>query len=193
MVIILIYIGYLALWFLLVFLSCVVTWKFSKSKKVMGLVGIIAFLIMYWPAFGDYIPIWWAHKQLCEKEAGFTVYITPEQWAKENPGVLETLIPFQKFTISEDFELGNSRIGMGITISPLNNGSVRRKTVITIDVKTKKILSKNVDFIRGYGGLNNSIKPWLHSYSCYSDTERKEKLLVRKAFLRKLNTIWGQQ
>lgn len=31
------------------------------------------------------------HKYYCLSQAGFWVYKTPEQWVKENPGVMETL------------------------------------------------------------------------------------------------------
>lgn len=191
MLVFLIYVAYLALWIILIFLASFISWKLLKSKAVTIVAGFVAFGTMYWHAFGDYIPTWWAHKQLCEKEAGFKVYVTPEQWAEKNPGVLDNLMPYKKFTQKDGFELGNSRIGMRVTVEPLGDGSVQRSVVIVADMKTKQILSKNVDFSRGYGGLQNSLKFWLHSYSCYSDGERREKLLMRKAFLRKLNTIWG--
>lgn len=35
--------------------------------------------------FWDAIPTWYTHHHLCETEGGLKVYMTPEQWAKENP------------------------------------------------------------------------------------------------------------
>lgn len=182
---------YLLIWILVVLLATYIGWRFTGSKTVMFILGVISFFGMYWPAFGDLVPTLWAHKQLCEKEAGYKIYITPEQWIRENPGVLDNLMPYKKFTQRNGFELGNSRIGMRVTIEPLGDGSVQRRIVVVVDMETKQVLSKNVDFSRGYGGLQNSLKFWLHSNSCYSDSERREKLAMRKAFLRKLNTIWG--
>lgn len=187
----LIYIGYIAVWSLLVFLVSFISWRLSKSKKITIIAGFIAFGVMYWPAFGDLIPTLLAHKQLCKKEAGFIVYVTPEQWAEENPGILETLVPYKKYIAKENIELGNKRIGMSISINSLIDGSIQRKEVIVFDIKTKTVFFKDIDFSRGYGGLNHSLKFWLHSYSCYTESQQKEKMLVRKSFLRKLNTIWG--
>ena len=50
-----------------------------------------AALVMYLLVFWDYIPTVVAHKYYCEKEAGFWVYKTVEQWKAENPGVAEVL------------------------------------------------------------------------------------------------------
>lgn len=53
--------------------------------------GIGAFLLVYLPIFWDWIPTVVAHKYYCEKDSGFWVYKTLEQWKAENPGVMETL------------------------------------------------------------------------------------------------------
>lgn len=50
--------------------------------------ALVMFLIPCW----DWIPTVVAHKYYCEKEAGFWVYKTLDQWKAENPGVLETLV-----------------------------------------------------------------------------------------------------
>jgi len=54
--------------------------------------GIGAFLIVYLPIFWDWIPTVAMHKYYCEKEAGFWVYKTLDQWKAENPGVMEGLV-----------------------------------------------------------------------------------------------------
>lgn len=62
---------------------------YSKSKA-MGM-GIAAFLVMYLIPFWDHIPTLVAHKYYCEKEAGFWVYKTLDQWKAENPGGLDEI------------------------------------------------------------------------------------------------------
>ncbi len=73
----------------------VVAWAISYAKKNgkgairwgMG-VALVMFLIPCW----DWIPTVVAHKYYCEKESGFWVYKTLDQWKAENPGVMETLV-----------------------------------------------------------------------------------------------------
>ena len=47
---------------------------------------------MYLLVFWDWLPTIAVHQYYCSTEAGFWVYKTPEQWKKENPGVMETLV-----------------------------------------------------------------------------------------------------
>lgn len=53
--------------------------------------GGLAALAMYLLVFWDHIPTLLMHRYYCEKEAGFWVYKSVEQWKGENPGVMETL------------------------------------------------------------------------------------------------------
>ena len=73
----------------------VVAWAVSYAKKHGKSVmkwGCTAAFIMYLIPFWDWIPTVVAHKYYCSTEAGFWVYKTPDQWKKENPGVMETLV-----------------------------------------------------------------------------------------------------
>ena len=63
--------------------------KRGKSAIRWGLsAALVMFLIPGW----DWIPTVVAHKYYCEKEAGFWVYKTLDQWKAENPGIAETLV-----------------------------------------------------------------------------------------------------
>lgn len=79
--------------FLLV--TLVVVWLTARWAKRHGrrgwVWGGVAALAMYNLMFWDLIPTLLIHNYYCASEAGFWVYKTPEQWVKENPGVLETL------------------------------------------------------------------------------------------------------
>lgn len=199
LVIIFFLLAYLLIWILVVLLAAYLGWRFTKSKMVMFAVGSIAFLAMYWPAFGDLIPTMWAHKQLCEKEAGFKVYVTPKQWDKENPGVLDTLHPSvldisrqsENYAAENNITMFNQRFGSTYSITPISGSAVKRKVGVVIDVKTGKKLFQYVDFSRGYGNLavggdKNSFKFWLYSNSCLSEMElyksNENKLDLYKKF-----------
>lgn len=175
---------YLVIWILVVLLAAYLGWRFTKSKAVMFFVGAIAFVAMYWPAFGDLIPTLWTHKQLCEKEAGFKVYVTPEQWDKENPGVLdalhpgmlETLHPNENHIVEKNITMSNQRFGIAVSLTPIPDVAVKKLTESVIDVKTGKTLFQVVDFSRGYGniavgGEKHSFKFWLYSNSCLSELD----------------------
>ncbi len=175
---------YLVIWILVVLLAAYLGWRFTKSKKVIFALGVIAFLGMYWPAFGDLIPTLWAHKQLCEKEAGLKIYVTPEQWNKENPGVLDTLHPgvvddsrqSENYAAENNITMFNQRFGNTYSITPISGSSIKRKVGVVIDIKTGEKLFQYVDFSRGYanfavGGNKNSFKFWLYSNSCLSEME----------------------
>lgn len=65
-------------------------WARNRGRRGWVWGGIAAFA-MYNLMFWDLIPTLIIHKYYCATEAGFWVYKTPEEWVKENPGVLETL------------------------------------------------------------------------------------------------------
>lgn len=63
--------------------------KRGKSAIRWGFgAALVMFLIPGW----DWIPTVVVHKYYCEKEAGFWVYKTLDQWKVENPGVMEGLV-----------------------------------------------------------------------------------------------------
>lgn len=65
-------------------------WAKRRDRRPWVWGGVAAFA-MYNLVFWDLIPTLVVHKYYCATEAGFWVYKTPEQWAKENPGGLERL------------------------------------------------------------------------------------------------------
>jgi hypothetical protein len=194
----------LPLFFLIYFLAWVglvvgvgvMSWRSSKSVIGTGVAVGIAFLIMYWPAFGDYFPTVNAHREYCEKEAGFKIYVTPEQWDAENPGVLETLTPTADSSADEEYmDFGNKRFAMKLKVSSLNGAAIRKEVESIVDIKTKKILAENINFSSGYWYKQpqdwRSIKIWLDSRSCFSPHEAEIGFSQRKEYFRKLNTKWG--
>lgn len=187
---------YLVIWILVVLIAAYFGWRFTKSKMVMFFVGAIAFLAMYWPAFGDLIPTLWAHKQLCEKEAGFKVYITPEHWEEENPGVLDTLYPYEKYIEVGEGRLENDRFMTSFKIHDYLYPPIKKYTDKIYDVETNEVLAERIDFSRGYGNLslgldNRAIKIWLSSDSCFNEIDKGEILFKIREYYSKLKMKWG--
>lgn len=187
---------YLVIWILVVLLAAYFGWRFTKSKKVMFTVGAIAFLAMYWPAFGDLIPTLWAHKNLCKKEAGFKIYVTPEQWDKENPGVLDTLHPYENYIDVNDGRLKNSRFKTSFKIDRYFGYPIKKYSEKVYEIETNRLLAESTDFSRGYGNLslgqdNRAIKIWLSSDSCFNKIDKEKNILNIKEYYSKLKMKWG--
>lgn len=181
---------YLLLWVAAVFFSYRLLFKVSNSKVIASVAASAMCFLMYFIPFSDLIPTLTAHKHYCETQAGFTVYKTPEQWAIENPGVLETLTPYKKF-VSLNSPIGsgtkvNDRFGSIFTLAYVGNSSVREEKTVLIDLKTQGVIAKNIDFSRGYGaiGLGHQgwWKFWLAEGSCHSDKKNITDVKVRNIF-----------
>jgi hypothetical protein len=168
--------AYLGVTFLVVALA--VRWAGRNGRRGWLWGGIAAFA-MYNLVFWDWIPTVAMHKYYCATEAGFWVYKTPEQWAKENPGVLETLErwPNQKIYGSQKvrFELNggearqyNDRFGHWIRRdSDILGLPLTRTSYGIVDTKTREFLAVSTTFAAGpRGGPEFTWKSWLHTGRC---------------------------
>ncbi len=146
----------------------------AKHGRSKWLWGIGAFLLVYLPIFWDWIPTVVAHKYYCEKEAGFWVYKTLDQWKAENQGVMEglhqILQPSQK-TAYGDVDVMDERFVIETQrrkpISFLTTSVTERRIV---DSKTGEILEKTVDVGSGVGNMatGGGVKFWLNQEPCAS-------------------------
>ena len=127
----------------------------GKSALCWGLLG---FLLVYLLIFWDWIPTVVAHKYYCSTEAGFWVYKTPEQWKKENLGVMETLVANKTpVLVSHQDDGGNNwsytekwnqrinYISITTNYGPFFS-NIRRSTTEIIDAKNTTVLGRCVDF-----------------------------------------------
>ena len=157
----------MAIYFALLIWAARRGWRWAKdhgwegSKRWLG--AICGFLIVYLPVFWDWIPTVVTHHYYCEKEAGFWVYKTVDQWRKENPGVMETLVFNEKRPFKykgdeinrESVRFLNDRINL---VSARNRVSgilhVKKYDYQVVDAKSNEILARYVNFEYGYpGGL----------------------------------------
>jgi len=139
--------------------------------------GVGAFLLVYLPIFWDWIPTVVAHKYYCEKEAGFWVYKTLDQWKAENPGVMETLVANKGVSHSSqgnsDSYVDTFPINQRFNLIAKHQGSFflhrwRREDEL-VDTKTNETLARYVDFstsqYRRQAGWSGW-KFWLDSEQC---------------------------
>jgi len=147
----------------------------SRPKRWLAASG--GFVIVYLPVFWDYIPTVIAHKYYCEKDAGFWVYKTLDQWKKENPGVAETLVANRDAPATRhgdmdnytDTYLLNQRLKWVVSKSgPLAFNRWRWEKTL-IDTKTNEVLARYLDFSTGsgyLGGPPRALRFWLQSDHC---------------------------
>lgn len=153
--------------------------KHGKSAKRWGW-G--AALVMYLIPFWDWIPTVVMHRHYCEKEGGFWVYKTVEQWKKENPGVMETLV-VNKGAPSRDEQFNdghkrtttyllNERFNWVVTQEDMSSvlPIIRTEQLVT-EIKRNEVLARYVDFASG-NSVKNTIGPpgplkfWLWNGHC---------------------------
>lgn len=182
---------YLIVSLVVVVLAAKVAKKQSRSPWRWG--GAAA-LVMYLLVFWDHIPTVVAHKYYCEKEAGFWVYKTVEQWKKENPGVIETLpLPSSSGspTKYEQFDDGRGKMNTYL-LNERFNWVVSQQDISSLlpiirteeqvkDVKKNEVLARYIDF-----GIGNSVKNtvgppgplkfWISSKHCWGGEKNRDAL-----------------
>ena len=142
----------------------------------------LGFLAVYLPIFWDHIPTLVMHKYYCEKEAGFWVYKTLDQWKTENPGVMEVLVeeinaPFTRVGDDEnhtDTKILNQRFHWTNekrhTVSFL---PVYRWKFEMLDIENGTVISRFVNFSSGEG--RDYLKFWMNNESCNSSDSESIK------------------
>lgn len=170
----------------------VVRWAKKRGRRGWVWGGVAAFAI-YNLVFWDWIPTVAMHKYYCSTEAGFWVYKTPEQWVKENPGVMETLVdnsPYEEYPNwptenwrGKEIASINQRFGMLYT-SHLSSVAedelflnVWRWRNELVDKKTGEILVRHVDFSAGNGYIGGDlpVKFWIQYNHCSDKNEYADR------------------
>lgn len=159
-------------------------WAKNRNKSVnlwRTLVGIGMLSIVFW----DVIPVYGLYSYQCATEGGFTVYKTIDEWKKENPGIAETLTPFNGRSSKDGNTtryLLNQRFAWDRTISK-QWYIVHKKDEKIIDFKTGEVLAEYIDF---YTNLKNPVvtqkvklrdfKMWMKIDSCETVGKRKNQI-----------------
>lgn len=152
-----------------------VRWAKKRNRKPWIWGGLAAFL-MYNFVFWDLIPTLAMHKYYCATEAGFWVYKTPEQWAKENPGVVETLT----WKRQTGYLREGSRLNERFVLEHFTNRKSRllpvRSMETTIkDIHTNEVMARAIGFSSGYGafgvGMRGAWRFWTRHGPCTPDSQ----------------------
>ena len=168
-----IFAAYLLISGLVVWLA--VRWAKKRNHKPWVWGGLAAFL-MYNLVFWDLIPTLAMHKYYCATEAGFWVYKTPGQWAKENPGVAETLT----WKRQAGYLRKDSRLNERFVLEHSTNRKSRllpiRSMETTIkDTHTNEVMARAMSFSSGYGalgvGMRGAWRFWTHHKPCTPDSQ----------------------
>ena len=107
--------------------------------------GVPAGLVMYHLLLWDWVPTLVAYHHYCQKDAGFVVHKTLEQWKLENPGVAEKLTPTPAARSWGSVYPINQRFALNSTSTPVFL-SVRRNSEQIIDMKTNDVMWETVDY-----------------------------------------------
>ncbi len=143
--------------------------------------GIGAFLIVYFPIFWDWIPTVVAHKYYCEREAGFWVYKTLDQWKAENLGGMEGLVyykdmPYVQAQNGVETALNQRFIHVHNYEGPFLFNRWRIETVIR-DSKNGEVIAREIGFStsqeRRQAGWDGW-KFWLDNERCSTENHRDQ-------------------
>lgn len=161
--------------------------------------GGLAVFVMYNLVFWDFIPTLIAHKYNCATEAGFWVYKTPEQWKKENPGVVETLVTNKGAPSARQDTLHgftdtyflNQRIHKVVKQNRTSSIlPIYRLEQEIVDVQSNHALARYTDFFSGYGNLGTGgdgswrvLKVWLMKESCGREDHPQHQFYVFEEIL----------
>ncbi len=159
--------------------------KHLAGRVMVWFIMFSSIAVIFW----DAIPTWLTHRRLCETEFGLKVYMTPEEWIKNNP---------ERFARIEPVDSSSSREWKtGVRIEHLNSDfddvwfremgygfGVARDRYRLVDRKTGQVLAEMVNFYGGVSGGSiatgaNSLadyKIWLKTGGCESvSVESREK------------------
>lgn len=163
--------------------------KHLAGRVMVWFIMFSSIAVIFW----DAIPTWLTHRRLCETEFGLKVYMTPEEWVKNNPERFAQIKPVSQ---SSSREMKTSP-GVEIRVEHLNSDfdkvwdremnygfGVLRDRKQLVDRKTGEVLAEMVDFAGGVSGGSiavgaNSLadyKLWLKTGRCnYASSDEQSK------------------
>jgi len=188
----------LGLMFILVYGTCLLVipavlgiavwrWAIKRGKARAWSWGVAAALAIPVWAFWDYYPTKWTHEYYCEKEAGFWIYKTLDQWKAENPGVAETLVEYSVWKEERGQDGTVAHINQRFSMVYINHlTSINEREIFAhvwrweqklIDSKTNEVMAKSIDFSTGNGfiGGKPSLRFWLQNDHCVGYREQSNK------------------
>lgn len=186
----------LLVWIVVTLIAMRIGYKIAKKKGLFaGFMLTMGGWIVYWAIEFAYIQAKVSY--LCEKEAGITVYVTPEQWRKQIGAEWNTLrkyneiesqsYPVREITIDNKNFIPVSQINKNIIVySNWERLSqfISKYTGLLIDKTSQKILVKYVSISAGSGTwiAGGSPKFWLNYLSTCSNLEGYEQADIAEQY-----------
>ena len=160
----------LALYLIVSLIVVVMAAKVAKKRgrspwRWAGGAGLAMYLLMFW----DHVPTVVAHKYSCDKEGGFWIYKSIEQWNAENPGVIEGLVANNDGRSEDGAYILNQRFKRAVKKSGPLWLNLWRWEQEVVDRKTNEVLARYVDFSTGSGFISGPpriLKFWLQNDHC---------------------------
>lgn len=180
----LMYLGAAALYLAVVYVAMRWAWRAGRAGggswvKASGY-AFAGFLVVYLPVFWNHIPVLLIQRARCAEDAGFTVFVTAEQWGRRNREVLQTLrgTDLDKTTVSRVLPSGFSRYEFfGGLLARETRTNVERRLGMQftrsesrlVDARTGELLTLRI----GYAvGPRDDVRFWLTGHSCPIEPER---------------------
>lgn len=162
--------------------------------------GGVAAFAMYNLVFWDWIPTVALHKYYCATEAGFWVYKTPEQWAKENPdkaGRLPLLRPQPVRRIPGGWVIYqiNDRVSLEVLQTEPTHAIGRTERLLR-DSKNGEILAKDTAFTIGAGKASfhsgGGLEGW-RRFAVFGLSDSPTCPAPQRSFLMDFQQVWGDK
>ena len=168
----LMYLGAAVLYLAVMFVVMRWAWRAGRAGGGSGLkasgYAFVGFLVVYLPVFWNHIPVLLMQQARCAGDAGFTVFVTAEQWAQKNKEIVASLrgVDLERMTPSRQLPSGFSRreffagalaIETRSTIEEWLGVRFARSEVRTVDARTGELLTLDISHgigpstMHGYG------------------------------------------
>jgi hypothetical protein len=155
--------------------------------------------------FWDAIPVSVVHRRLCEKDAGFVVFKTVEQWQLENPGVAETLVRDDSL---DSIQLGsrtrylqNQRFAFDTEEKEVWHLLSQNLDQI-VDMQTGEVLAQYIDYHTNLGNVvagprksAHDFKIWIDISTCETPDKNgsKPKVIQFNGFKQAIQSLGGEK
>jgi hypothetical protein len=170
----------------------VMRWAWRKARANGGsvlkatLFALLGFLLVYLPVFWNYIPVLLAHRSMCEKDAGFNAYVTPDQWVSQHQ---ETIDKLRKEEVEQQERNSKSELGPdgfqrevyfgGLLVTEWRNTKqkvlnleVGRSEQRIRDSQTNTVLATYINYTANKWDPDNPIG-WIFPSSCFDDNDKE--------------------
>ena len=175
------YLGAAALFLIVMFWVMRWGWRYGRanggSVSKAAAFAFAGFLVVYLPVFWNWIPVVLTHRYLCNTDAGFTAYVTPEQWVEQNRSHLSPAKAAELETLANSETLPSGAVRYDILPGLLKREQTDEKwqqyglnfyrvESRLFDARNNFLLTKRVDYAVG---SRDDARLWLRLTGCFRE------------------------